>query len=170
MTQQAERRKSIRIQVYIRCTAQVILPEDTFSPQTQDALILNISKSGLKLSLSDPNRSFFHKLTLPYRYIKVDFPWPSIGERIELVGRVVWLNYIDKRKVLESGLYFDKLTAEQTTNLSAFINNLLWFRKHLLSIKQILCLLIGSRRWIKRWRLARMVYLNLLKNRFLWYW
>lgn len=115
---QRERRERKRYTTNIPGEVYIVLLEETFQPQKLQGIILNLSLTGMKLLITDIDPDLVKKLMRPERFIKVIFVSPMLQRKLQLIGKIVWLNYFSEEHRLETGLLFEELAPQTHIHLT----------------------------------------------------
>jgi hypothetical protein len=88
-----DKREYLRYQSSVIARVRIIIPEQTFTPFTHDAIILDMSELGMKLRTYDIDISTFKLLMSSTRMVRITFTPPSTEKAHTLFGKIVWLDF-----------------------------------------------------------------------------
>ncbi len=109
-----ERREFQRYASYVIARIRVLIPEETFSPFSHDALILDISEKGMKVESHDVDDPFYKMLLSAPRMVRITFTPPETEKAHTLFGKIAWIDYNNKVNppILKYGIYFEPVDEE----------------------------------------------------------
>ncbi len=115
----SERRQHPRIPVKLDVHLQLLVPEQTFTPQNIPALAVDMSLSGMKVMTQHCPEPLHGQVLKTIRHAKVDAVLPGMDKPTDFRGRIVWVSYDNQQQppLLTLGICFDSTTQEQQTAL-----------------------------------------------------
>jgi hypothetical protein len=87
------RRACPRLKANIPCSAQILSPEETFSPYQYKGSILDISKVGIGMAVSDMPQSDYSALLRGKPFTRIIADLPGADGETRIFGVVRWLDY-----------------------------------------------------------------------------
>jgi hypothetical protein len=88
-----DKRQHVRFPSNVIARVRILIPEQTFTPFTHEAIILDLSEQGMKMRTFDIDVSTFKLLMSNTRMVRVTFTPPNTEKAHTLFGRIVWLDY-----------------------------------------------------------------------------
>ncbi len=88
-----ERRRAPRRPAEFDVQLDILISEDTVQPASIPGTCFDISRWGMRVSISELTRHMYHKLIACKRDIRVRFRLPELGETFEMTGKGVWIDY-----------------------------------------------------------------------------
>ncbi len=92
-------RALLRLKANIPCIAQILAPEETFSPYQCEGTILDISRAGIGLAVPEMPQSVYSTLLRDRPYTRIITELPGIRSETRIFGRTVWVD----RRLGENG-------------------------------------------------------------------
>lgn len=89
----AERRRTPRLSAEFDVQLDILISEDTVQPPSIPGHCFDISRWGMRVSISELTRRMYHKLIVRKRDIRVRFRLPELSETFEITGKGVWIDY-----------------------------------------------------------------------------
>lgn len=98
-----------RVPVDLDVALSIVFPEETFSPTSIDAKILDISRRGARLSSRVITRNLYSMMLRSKRYVRIEARIRGSKESILLRGQLVWIHYEEKGEATNCsfGVCFD---------------------------------------------------------------
>lgn len=82
-----------RLQFETPVSVEILIPEDTFRPQTFTGFTLNISLKGMQVALELLGSELYAKMLMRQRMARVTLTHPGTGRAISLMGRIAWIDF-----------------------------------------------------------------------------
>ncbi len=98
-----------------------MVPEDTFQPQSFQAVVCDLSERGAMISADLPEATY-RKLLHATRYCRLEFlDEPDLPDRV--IGKAVYIQPVSKQGRVEYriGLFFEEVSAQTAENLRRFV-------------------------------------------------
>jgi len=88
-----ERRQYLRLSSDVIARVRILIPEQTFTPFTHEAAIVDLSERGMKLITQDIDEAAYKMLLLSTRMVRITFTPPATQKAHTLFGKIVWVDY-----------------------------------------------------------------------------
>jgi hypothetical protein len=116
-----ERREWPRVKVNLPCEVQLLVADKTFTPHTAAGCIFDLAVAGVKVNVPNLPKEIFQKLLRSTRYARLTFSSPDGKSQIRVMGKIVWLNFNDDQKLLETVLFFQNIAPEAEIMLQRIV-------------------------------------------------
>lgn len=118
-----ERRKHGRLPITLPAYVRMVAEEETFTPFQYRAQVMNISASGVLISIDEIPTEQYEILFRRPRYLRIICKFPDSDEQTLLFGRVIWHEYSaeDQSALCRAAVEFDPLSAEDKKRLEQFL-------------------------------------------------
>lgn len=98
-----ERRGQPRFEADLPVKLQILIPEETFSPQILTGILIEVSRNGMRVRIDKLARELYKNLFAETRYVRVLFANPKSGDEGRAVGKVIWIDYRQTKAKASSG-------------------------------------------------------------------
>jgi len=88
-----ERRQYSRLSSDVIVRVRILIPEQTFTPFTHEAVIVDLSERGMKLRTQDIDEATYKMLLHSTRMVRITFTPPATQKAHTLFGKIVWVDY-----------------------------------------------------------------------------
>lgn len=82
-----------RLQFETPASVEIMIPEDTFRPQSFQGFTLNISLKGMQVALELLGSELYAKMLMRQRMARVTLAHPETGREVSIMGRIAWIDF-----------------------------------------------------------------------------
>lgn len=82
-----------RLQFEAPVSVEILIPEDTFRPQSFKGFTLNISEKGMQVALELLGSELYSKMLMRQRMARVALTHPATGRDMNVLGRIAWIDF-----------------------------------------------------------------------------
>lgn len=126
MSSSTERRKHPRVPLNVTTSLMILFPEETFRPTPMDGIVEDISRAGLRVTVSNVTEDFHRLIIRSVRYVKLTVRLPGTDEDLALHGKIVWVGYDNKRRVpvCSFGIAFERFEEHDREVVERFVQSI----------------------------------------------